>query len=64
MITINIRQIRKQQKLTLKDLAKLSGVSKSHISAIETGAKMPTIDVVCKLAKALKCKPEDLFFCE
>lgn len=64
MIKINVRKIRKSKGLTLQQLSKLSGVSTMYISEIEREMKMPTIDIICKLAKGLEMKPEDLFNCK
>lgn len=58
---ILVRAVRKEKKLTIMQLAELSGVSKSHISEIETGKQMPTIDVLCRLADALEVEPAALF---
>jgi transcriptional regulator with XRE-family HTH domain len=53
--------LRVQAKLTQRQLADKSGVSKSAISLIETWAAIPRIDTVCRLAKALEMRPEELF---
>jgi transcriptional regulator with XRE-family HTH domain len=61
MLEITIREIRHKKKLTLEQLSRLSGVSVAHISEIERGYKIPTIDIIVKIAKALNCEPQDLF---
>lgn len=61
VVKILVRDVRKDKNLTIVQLAKLSGVSKSHISEIERGKRMPTIDVLCRLARALKVNPEALY---
>lgn len=48
-----VRQLRKAREMSLKDLATESGVSLSHISAIERNASKPSIDVVHAIADAL-----------
>jgi transcriptional regulator with XRE-family HTH domain len=60
---IFLRKIRIEKGLSYRELAELSGVSKSGIASIENG-KMPRIDTLCKLAKALEVDIEDLFECE
>ena len=60
-ITMRIREERRARGLTLVELAKLSGVSKSHISEIETGKQMPTLQVLCLLAGAMEVRPEKLY---
>lgn len=61
MITFYIREIREKQNLSQKSLAKLSGVSSSHIGYIENGDREPTITILCKIAKALKVEVTQLF---
>ncbi len=62
-INFTIRKIRKQKHISLVYLAIESGISKSHISDIERGKRMPSILVLCALAYALKCKVDDLYEC-
>lgn len=61
---IYLAKIRQRQHLSVRQLAYLSGVSKTHINAVENGETSPTIDVVCRLAKALKVSPCDIFDCD
>ncbi|MEM7226438.1 MAG: XRE family transcriptional regulator [Pseudomonadota bacterium] len=48
-----IRQLRRARAMTLKDLSQESGVSLSHLSAIERGSSNPSMDVVHAIAAAL-----------
>jgi transcriptional regulator with XRE-family HTH domain len=63
-MVIKLKEVRLLHNMTMMDLSKLSGVSKAHISYIEQGRKVPTIDVLCKLAKALNVDSDDLYDCE
>lgn len=56
--------IRNQKSISIRALAEKSGVAKSHIEKIEAGETNPTIDVMCKLAKALDVPVGDLFTCD
>ena len=56
-----IRQLRKARQMTLKALSQSSGVSLSHLSAIERGAAQPSMDVLGNVADALSVTP-DWFF--
>lgn len=56
-----IRQLRKARRMTLKDLHSASGISLSHLSAIERGASKPSIEVLDSIAVALSVTP-DWFF--
>ena len=56
---------RKSKKMTLKELASLSGVGPSTISDIETGkAKHHSMDTLEKLAKALDISVGVFFDCD
>lgn len=61
MVKIILREVRKGKNLSIKQLSILSGVSTGHISNIENGLKMPTIDILVRLAAALGVKPEELY---
>lgn len=52
-IATRIKTLRKEQGLTLKELADTSGISRSMISLIERGETSPTATVLNKLADAL-----------
>ncbi len=56
-----MRQVRKARLLTLKDVSAATGISVSHLSAIERSATNPSLDVVHKIAGALDIDP-DWFF--
>ncbi len=60
-IKFHIREVREQHKMSIRQLAELSGVSKSHISEIENGTSVPTIYTLCVLAVALETRPENLY---
>lgn len=47
--------------MTQRYLAKKSGISKSQISAIETGQRNPTIPTLYRLSVELKVSILDLF---
>ena len=58
----NLKQIRKQQKLSQNELAKLVGVSRNTISSIETGQFSPTAKLALVICIALDKKFEEVFF--
>jgi transcriptional regulator with XRE-family HTH domain len=55
-----IRLIRKEQKRTQEDIAKLCGFTKSMLSKIESGGAMPAVSTLMKIAGALGVKVSDL----
>jgi len=54
VVADNLKAIRENKKLSLDQVAKLSGVSKSMLGQIERGEVNPTISVVWKIANGLK----------
>jgi len=61
VIKFFIREVRENKNLSQEELAKLSGVSSSHIGFIENGERQPTLLVICKLARALNVDVADLY---
>jgi transcriptional regulator with XRE-family HTH domain len=56
-----IRELRDQQDLSLRELAKqLGGLSAAYLSDIELGRRFPSQDVLEQMAKALKATVADL----
>lgn len=56
-----VRQLRKARELTLADLAAASGISVSHLSAIERGLVSASLRKITSIAEALSV-PEEWFF--
>ena len=61
MIIFLIKQKRIEKNLSLTKLSKLSGVSKSFLSEIESEIKKPSVETLCYLARALKCEVIELY---
>ena len=59
-IGTNFRLKRIQRDLSQNELAKLSGVSKPMISAIERDKRTPSVLVAQKIAKTLRCTVDEL----
>jgi DNA-binding XRE family transcriptional regulator len=55
-----LRARRERALLTQDELAKLAGVSRAAISALEALKAEPQFSTIRKLAAALRCQPEDL----
>ena len=56
-----LREVRLQQGLTQADLEKATGLLRSHVSRIETGRRMPSVETLERLAAALKTPLHVLF---
>jgi len=61
LIASRVRELRDAQGLSLDELAKRSGVSRSNISLIERGESSPTAVVLDKLAAGLQVTLASLF---
>ena len=59
-----IRAWRNHRKLTMEQLAELSGISAAMISSLERGKSAYTQSTLEKLAKALQVQPWQLLACE
>jgi putative transcriptional regulator len=57
----NIRVNRATNKISQDDLAKLVGVSRQTINAIENNKYYPSLELGLKLSKILKCSVNELF---
>ena len=64
VIKFTIKNIRKEQKLTLKQLSYKTGISTTHLNDIESNSKMPSLIFAIKIAKALKVNINDLYYIE
>ncbi|MBO1908224.1 helix-turn-helix transcriptional regulator [Microvirga sp. 3-52] len=52
-----ISERRKDMNLSLRELARVTGIAASTISRIENGRLSPTLDIVAKLTSALNLEP-------
>ena len=53
--------IRAEKKLSQQALAKLAGISRATLSAIENGHNVPDGETIAKLVKALNVPAGDIF---
>jgi DNA-binding XRE family transcriptional regulator len=56
-----IQRLRKSSAYTQEELAEIVGISRTHMGHIEQGIKSPSLEVMEKIARALKVKMNDLF---
>ena len=57
----NVKILRENRGWSQEELADISGLHRTYISGIERGARNPTIEVVQRLAEALRADLIDLF---
>ncbi len=56
----NLRRIRAQRGMTQKQVAELAQIHKRYVQDLEACLKTPSIVVVARIKKALKCDWTDL----
>lgn len=59
-----IRKIRLERKMTQEQLAEAAGVGVTHISHIETGNGIPSVQVLIDMINALNCSADELLCIE
>ena len=57
---IKLEYYRQLREMTVYKLSKITGISRRHITKIETGASSPTADKVIDICLALDITPNDL----
>ena len=60
-IGIQMKRIRENKKLTLTQVEKLSGISRSNLSKYENGKKAMSLDILYRWSVALKIKMSSPF---
>jgi transcriptional regulator with XRE-family HTH domain len=56
-----IREQRESAKVSLRQLAKLAGVSNPYLSQIERGLRKPSAEILQQIAKGLRISAETLY---
>ncbi len=59
-----IRTVRQSRKMTQEQLANIVGVGVTHISHIETGNTVPSLQVLIDIINALQCSADELLCLE
>jgi transcriptional regulator with XRE-family HTH domain len=60
-LAINVRQLRTSAGITQEELAFKAGIDRTYASQIERALANPSLGIICQIADALNCKPEELF---
>ena len=59
-----IRAVRREKKMTQEQLAEAVGVGVPHISHIETGNSIPSLQVIVDIINTLDCSADELLCVE
>lgn len=60
-IDYKLNQIMYERNISFRQLERMSGVSSSQLNDIANNKKDTTVATICKIAAALKIKPEELY---
>ena len=60
-IEMKINKVRENKGISLNELARKTGISKSHLSNIERGEKEPSISILVRIALALNVDEKELY---
>ena len=55
-----VRKFRKTQGLSQEELGFKSGLDRTYISGIERGTRNPTLESLCRIARALGVPPSEI----
>lgn len=58
---IKISEIRRRRKISQKELAEKLGITRSHLSRVETGKVKASTRLLERIAKELNCSMKDFF---
>ncbi|MBU5253114.1 helix-turn-helix domain-containing protein [Lysinibacillus capsici] len=61
IVGVNIREIRKQKKLTQEELAEKCGLQTSYLAGVERGVRNITLQTLEKIALGLEINAKELF---
>lgn len=61
IIESHIKEVRQSKGISVRELAALTGMSKTYLSDVENNHKSPTLHTLCHIAAALDVEPEKLY---
>lgn len=57
----NVKRIRKNKKITITELSRKSGISRTTIYKLESQKSNPSLEIIQKISSGLDEKPEKIF---
>lgn len=60
-VIITLREVRMERNITIRQLSKKTGISKSHLNYIENGEREPTLSMIVRIALALGIDEKELY---
>jgi DNA-binding XRE family transcriptional regulator len=58
----NIKGLREKRGLTQEELAEKVKCSPGHLSKVERGERAPSLKLMMRIARVLRCNLDDIFF--
>jgi transcriptional regulator with XRE-family HTH domain len=55
-----LRELRLEQQISQEKLAEIADLHRNYVGVLERGGQNPSLDAICKLARALKVRPAEL----
>lgn len=59
-LAVSVKRLRKSAGITQEELAFKAGIDRTYASQIERALANPSLGIICQIADALDCKPEEL----
>jgi transcriptional regulator with XRE-family HTH domain len=59
-LAMNVKVLRKNAGFTQEELAFKAGIDRTYASQIERAVANPSLGIICQIADALSCRPEEL----
>jgi len=60
-VIIKLREVRLKKNMTIRELSRKTGISKSHLNYVENGDREPTLSVIIRIAIALGIDEKELY---
>lgn len=60
LISANVKAARKELGLPMRVICERTGLTMPHLSRIESGQKLPTLETLIKIAAGLRISPKTL----
>lgn len=60
-IIIKLKEVREKYNISIRELAKITGISKSHLNYIEKEEKEPSLSIIIRIAVALNIDEKELY---
>jgi transcriptional regulator with XRE-family HTH domain len=57
---VRLRELRLAQGISQEKLAEKADLHRNYVGILERAKQSPSLDTICRLARALKVKPADL----